>query len=206
MAMQDRPQITLITPPVLDLDIFPSVLARVMDGVEIACLRLSLASKDPDDIGRAADAARVVAHARDVAIVIENHALFVERHGLDGIHLTDGSRAIRALRKDLGADAIVGSFCGISRHEGMSAGEAGADYVAFDPIGEAGLGLGTQAPRDLFEWWSEMIEVPVIAEGALTRTLVESFAPVTDFFALGPEIWGAEDPLAALKAILSPIL
>ena len=206
MAMQDRPQITLITPPVLDLDIFPSVLARVMDGVEIACLRLSLASKDPDDIGRAADAVRVVAHARDVAIVIENHALFVERHGLDGIHLTDGSRAIRALRKDLGADAIVGSFCGISRHEGMSAGEAGADYVAFGPIGEAGLGLGTQAPRDLFEWWSEMIEVPVIAEGALTRTLVESFAPVTDFFALGPEIWGAEDPLAALKAILSPIL
>lgn len=206
MAMQDRPQITLITPPVLDLDIFPSVLARVMDGVEIACLRLSLAGKDADDIGRAADAARVVAHARDVAIVIENHALFVERHGLDGIHLTDGSRAIRALRKDLGADAIVGSFCGISRHEGMSAGEAGADYVAFGPIGEAGLGLGTQAPRDLFEWWSEMIEVPVIAEGALTRSLVESFAPVTDFFALGPEIWGAEDPLAALKAILSPIL
>lgn len=206
MATQDRPQITLITPPVLDLDIFPSVLARVMDGVEIACLRLSLANKDPDDIGRAADAARVVAHARDVAIVIENHALFVERHGLDGIHLTDGSRAIRALRKDLGADAIVGSFCGVSRHEGMSAGEAGADYVAFGPIGEAGLGLGTQAPRDLFEWWSEMIEVPVIAEGALTRTLVESFAPVTDFFALGPEIWGAEDPLAALKAILSPIL
>jgi thiamine-phosphate pyrophosphorylase len=206
MATQDRPQITLITPPVLDLDIFPSVLARVMDGVEIACLRLSLASKDPDDIGRAADAVRLVAHARDVAIVIENHALFVERHGLDGIHLTDGSRAIRALRKDLGADAIVGSFCGISRHEGMSAGEAGADYVAFGPIGEAGLGLGTQAPRDLFEWWSEMIEVPVIAEGALTRTLVESFAPVTDFFALGPEIWGAEDPLAALQAILSPIL
>ena len=206
MAMQDRPQITLITPPVLDLDIFPSVLARVMDGVEIACLRLSLASKDPDDIGRAADAARVVAHARDVAIVIENHALCVERHGLDGIHLTDGSRAIRALRKDLGADAIVGSFCGISRHEGMSAGEAGADYVAFGPIGEAGLGLGTQAPRDLFEWWSEMIEVPVIAEGALTHSLVESFAPVTDFFALGPEIWGTEDPLAALKAILSPIL
>jgi thiamine-phosphate pyrophosphorylase len=206
MATQDRPQITLITPPVLDLDIFPTVLARVMDGVDIACLRLSLASKDPDDIGRAADAARVVAHARDVAIVIENHALFVERHGLDGIHLTDGSRAIRALRKELGADAIVGSFCGISRHEGMSAGEAGADYIAFGPIGDTGLGLGTQAPRDLFEWWSEMIEVPVIAEGALTRDLVEGFAPVTDFFALGAEIWGAEDPLAALKAILSPIL
>ena len=68
---QDRPQITLITPPVLDLDVFPQTLARVMDGVEVACLRLSLATKDADDIGRAADACRVVAHARDVAIESE---------------------------------------------------------------------------------------------------------------------------------------
>lgn len=206
MAIQDRPQITLITPPVLDLEIFPAALARVMDGVEVACLRLALATKDPDEIGRAADAARVVAHARDVAIVIENHVLFVERHGLDGIHLTDGARAVRSLRKDLGADAIVGSYCGTSRHEGMTAGEVGADYVSFGPIGTEALGHGTQAPRDLFEWWSEMIEVPVIAEGALTRDLVESFAPVTDFFALGAEIWAAEDPLAALKDLLAPIL
>lgn len=206
MANQDRPQITLITPPSLDLDIFPTALARVMDGVEIAALRLTLATKDTDEIGRAADACRLVAHARDVAIMIENHVLFVERHGLDGIHLTDGARAVRSLRKDLGADAIIGSYCGTTRHEGMTAGEAGADYVSFGPIGAAGLGLGTQAPRDLFEWWTEMIEVPVVAEGALTAELVESFAPVTDFFAVGPEIWGEDDPLAALKALLKPIL
>lgn len=206
MAAQDRPQLTLITPPVMDLDVFPDTLARVMDGVEVACLRLSLATRDSDEIGRAADACRLVAHARDVAIVIENHALFVERHGLDGIHLTDGARSVRTLRKDLGADAIVGAFCGQSRHEGMTAGEAGADYVAFGPIGDAGLGLGATAPRDLFEWWSEMIEVPVIAEGALTRDLVQSFAPVTDFFAIGTEIWGEDDPLSALKALLAPIL
>ena len=206
MANQDRPQITLITPPSFDLDTFPSALARVMDGVEIACLRLALATKDTDDIGRAADACRLISHTRDVALVIENHVLFVERHGLDGIHLTDGARSIRTLRQDLGADAIVGSYCGVTRHDGMTAGEAGADYVSFGPIGDAGLGLGTQAPRDLFEWWTEMIEVPVIAEGALTRDLVESFAPVTDFFAVGAEIWGAEDPLAALKTLLSPIL
>ena len=206
MAAQDRPQLTLITPPVMDLEVFPDTLARVMDGVEVACLRLSLATRDSDEIGRAADACRLVAHARDVAIVIENHALFVERHGLDGIHLTDGARSVRTLRKDLGADAIVGAFCSQSRHEGMTAGEAGADYVAFGPIGDAGLGLGATAPRDLFEWWSEMIEVPVIAEGALTCDLVQSFAPVTDFFAIGAEIWGEDDPLAALKALLAPIL
>ena len=205
MPDQDRPQITLITPPVLDLDLFPDQLAAVMDQVEIACLRLSLAARDEDTLGRAADACRLVAHGRDVAIVIENHVLFVDRHGLDGIHLTDGARSVRGMRKDLGPDAIVGSFCGITRHEGISAGEAGADYAAFGPIGLTPLGKGDRADFDLFAWWSEMIEVPIIAEGALTRDLIEQFGPVTDFFGIGVEIWSAEDPAAALQDLLAPL-
>lgn len=205
MADQDRPQITLITPPVLDLHSFPDQLAAVMDSVEIACLRLSLAARDEDTLGRAADACRLVAHARDVAIVIENHVLFVERHGLDGIHLTDGARSVRAMRKDLGADAIVGTYCGVTRHEGISAGEAGADYVAYGPIGETPLGKGERADFELFEWWSAMIEVPVIAEGALTRDLIAQFGPVTDFFGIGAEIWSAESPADALKNLLSAL-
>lgn len=205
MATEDRPQITLITPPAVDVDSFPDTLARCLDAVEIACLRLSLATRDPDTLGRAADACREVAHARDVAIVIDTHLILAERHGLDGVHLTDGARSIRKARKDLGADAIVGAFCGATRHEGISAGEAGADYVAFGPIGATGLGDGACAEYALFEWWSEMIEVPVIAEGGLTAALVERFGPVTDFFAAGEEIWTAEDPVRALKTLLAPL-
>ena len=206
MPAADRPQITLITPPVLDLDVFPDVLARVMDTVDVACLRLSLASRDRDDLGRAADACRVVAHARDVAIVIEAHVLLVAPHGLDGVHLVDGARSVRAMRKELGADAIVGAFCGVTRHDGMTAGEAGADYVAFGPLGDTGLGAGIVADFDLFDWWSQMIEVPVIAEGALTAALVGTFGPVTDFFGIGPEIWAADDPAQALKTLIAPLL
>ena len=205
MAAADRPQITLITPPLLDLESFPAQLATVMDAVEIACLRLALATRDEDAIARAADACRLIAHARDVAIVIENHILFVDRHGLDGIHLTDGARSVRSARKDLGQDAIVGAFCGATRHEGINAGESGADYVAYGPISQTPLGLGTSADYALFEWWSEMIEVPVIAEGALTRDLVERFGPVTDFFGLGPEIWSTPNPAVALKALIAPL-
>lgn len=205
MADTERPQITLITPPALDLALFPDILARVLDGVEIACLRLSLASRDQDLIARAADACRMVAHARDVAIVIDTHVLLVERLGLDGVHLPDGARAVRSVRKDLGPDAIVGAYCGNTRHDGISAGEAGADYVAFGPVGATALGDGRQAEHGLFEWWSEMIEVPVIAEGALTADLVARLGPVTDFFGVGEEIWGAEQPLSALKALLAPL-
>lgn len=201
MAAEDRPQLYLITPPAPDLDLFPGLLARVLDSTPVSCLRLALASRDEDMIGRAADACRMVAHERDIAIVIENHLKLVERHGLDGVHLSDGARSVRAARKDLGADAIVGAYCAASRHEGMNAGEAGADYVCFGPLGDSALGTGTRAERDLFTWWSDMIEVPVVAEGALTPALVRDLAPVTDFFAIGDEIWSTEDPVAALGAL-----
>ena len=205
MSDAERPQITLITPPAFDLEVFPDRLAAVLDSSEIACLRLSLASRDEDELLRAADACRLIAHERDVAIVIEDHLLLVERLGLDGVHLSDGARSVRKARKDLGADAIVGAYCGVTRHEGMNAGEAGADYAAFGPLGETALGKGERVDFDLFEWWSQVIEVPCIGEGALTVELIEKFGPVTDFFGIGAEIWGADDPAAALKALIAPL-
>lgn len=201
MAETDLPQLYLVTPPQLELSSFPDQLARALDAVEIACLRLELATRDEDTIARAADACREVAHARDIAIVIADHVLMVERLGLDGVHFTDGSRQVRKTRKDLGKDAIVGAFCGTSRHDGMTAGEQDADYVAFGPVGTSNLGTGEIAGRDLFQWWTEMIEVPIVAEGGLTEALVRDFAPVTDFFSFGEEIWTAEDPAAALTAL-----
>ncbi|WP_226781093.1 thiamine phosphate synthase [Oceaniglobus trochenteri] len=200
MPDSERPQIYLITPPTFDLSAFPDRLAKVLDRVEVACLRLHLASHNEDDVARAADALREVAHARDVAIVIQDHVLMVERLGLDGVHLLEGARNLRKVRKDLGGDAIVGAFCGTSRHDGLSAGEGGADYVSFGPVGETPLGDGTAAPQDLFAWWSEMIEVPVVAEGALTPEKIAELAPVTDFFGIGDEIWQEEDAAATLDS------
>lgn len=205
MADADRPQIYLITPPDLDLAVFPDRLSAVLDSTEIACIRLSLATKDEDRIARAADALRGIAHARDVALVIETHVLMVERLGLDGVHLTDGARSIRKVRKDLGGDAIIGAYCGTTRHDGISAAEAGADYVAFGPVGETPLGDGSQAEHELFEWWSEMIEVPVVAEGALTAELVAKLGPVTDFFGVGDEIWQSDDAGKAIQALLASL-
>ncbi|WP_417255550.1 thiamine phosphate synthase [Celeribacter halophilus] len=200
---QELPQIYLLTPSAFDVETFPTALASVLDAHEVACVRLALASKDEYVLGKAADACREVCHARDVAIVIEHHVALAERHGLDGVHLTDGARSIRKVRKLLGDDAIVGAYCGASKHDGMTAGEAGADYVAFGPVGDTELGDGTKAPRDLFEWWSLMIEVPVVAEGALSVEIVKDLAPVTDFFAVGEEIWSSDDPAKALGDLIA---
>jgi len=202
MAETERPQIYLVTPPAFELDSFPDRLAAVLDAQEIACLRLSMATRDEDQVARAADTLREIAHARDIPLVIEAHVGLVERLGLDGVHLTDGARSVRKTRAALGADAIVGAFCGTSRHDGMTAGESGADYVAFGPVGTSGLGDGTRAAPELFAWWSEMIELPVVAEGALDEDIAAILSPITDFFAVGEEIWREEDPVSALGRLI----
>lgn len=201
METPEQPQIYLITPSEIELSSFPDVLGRVLDAHEIACVRLDLATKDEDRISRAADICREVSHARDVAIVLTDHVVLADRLGLDGVHFSDGSRPVRAARKTLGPDAIVGSFCGTSRHDGMSAGEAGADYVSFGPVGQTALGDGSIADPEVFKWWSEMIELPVVAEGALTPEGAGDLAPYTDFFGIGDEIWRSEDPVAALERL-----
>ena len=199
MSDAEQPQIYLITPPEIELSHFPTDLTRVLDANEIACIRLSLATRDEDLILRAADAVREVAHRFDVALVIDTHVVLAQRLGLDGVHLTDGARSVRMARKELGADAIVGAFCSQSRHDGMNAGEAGADYVSFGPVGDTTLGDGSRAETELFQWWSEMIEIPVVAEGGLDADIVRTLSPVTDFFGIGEEIWRTDDPVAALK-------
>jgi thiamine-phosphate pyrophosphorylase len=199
MSDTELPQIYLITPPEIELSRFPDQLSAVLDAADIACVRMALATKDEDRLSRAADALREVAHSRDVAIVIDEHVQLSERLGLDGVHLTDAARSVAKTRKELGKEAIVGAYCGASSHEGMTAGENGADYVAFGPVGSTTLGDGTLAEKDLFEWWSTMIEVPVVAEGALDADIIAKLAPFTDFFGIGEEIWRSDDPVAKLK-------
>lgn len=202
MDTPEEPQIYLLTPSEFDLGSFTTQLAAALDAHPVACVRLALASKDEDRQMRAADALREVTHARDVALVISDHLLLVERLGLDGVHLSDAARSVRHARKELGEDAIIGSFCGTSRHDGMSAGEAGADYISFGPVQPSTLGDGSFVERDVFEWWSEVIEVPVVAEGGLDIEMIRALTPYTDFFGIGDEIWQQDDPTGALKTLI----
>lgn len=203
MDTPEQPQIYLITPSEIELSSFPDILGKALDAHPVACVRLALSTKDEDRLSRAADALREVTHARDVALVVSDHLLLVERLGLDGVHLSDAARSVRYTRKELGEDAIVGSFCATSRHDGMAAGEAGADYVSFGPVQPSTLGDGSFAEQDLFQWWSEVIEVPVVAEGALDANMVRALAPYTDFFGFGDEIWQGDDPAATLKTLIA---
>ncbi len=202
---KEQAQIYLITPPVIDLQTFPDLFKSVLDVAPISCVRLALATSDEIEITKTADALREICHARDIAIVIDSHIQMVERLGLDGVHLMDGARTVRYARKEFGDDAIIGAFCAASSHDGMNAGESSADYISFGPCGETPLGDGTTAPLDLFQWWSDVVEVPVVAEGALDPDLIKILSPYTDFFAFGDEIWNSDDPVAAFKQLTDAI-
>ena len=197
--MSETPQIYLLTPPEIDAG-FADRLAAMLDAHPVACLRLDLATRDAERVTRAADLCREVAHRFDVPLVVTDHAALVVPLGLDGVHLSD-PREVRRLRADWGPDPIVGASCGASRHDGMAAGEAGADYVAFGPAGATPLGTAPRAEAELFAWWSEVVEVPVVAEGALDEGTVAALAAVADFLAFGEEVWSTDDPVARLGVL-----
>lgn len=200
MTSEARTQIYLQTPRTPDMDTFPALLADLLDSGHIACLRLAPGAGTPDDVRRLADKFRQIAHDRDVPVIIDSHFRMVQPLGLDGVHLPDGTGQIREARKLLGPEAVIGAYCGSTRHTGMTAAEMTCDYVAFGPIRpDPLLGDGSKADLDLFRWWSEMIEVPVVAEGNITLDDAAELAKCADFICLGDEIWRHES--GSLKAL-----
>ncbi len=203
MTEPANPKIYLITPKEIDLKgNFTEQLRAILDNFDIACLRLGLSSTDEHLLGKTADAMREICHAYDVAIIIERHMLLVKRFGLDGVHLPDGAKNVAKARKLLGKAAIVGAHCAASRHTGLNAGENSADYVSFGPVTASNLDGGEIARTELFEWWSQIIELPVVAEGQFDRKSASLIGQHADFLAFGSEIWVREDPVAELRKMM----
>ena len=205
MINSEKRKLYIVSPAELEIERFSEDLKLLLDTVEVSCFRLVISTLDENIISKVADATRYICHSRDVPIVIENHFLFVKKHGLDGVHLSDGPRNIRKVRKDLGKESIVGAFCGNSKHNGITAGEAGADYVSFGPLSKTILKDGTIANPDLFAWWSTIIEIPVIAEGGLNKKVINDVKNMTDFLAFGDELWRKDNPLNELNQLLGSL-
>ncbi|MEL6794997.1 MAG: thiamine phosphate synthase [Pseudomonadota bacterium] len=200
------PRLYLLTPPLSGPSTFADELAAALDAAPFACVRLRMSAADEDALRRTADQLREVCHARDVALVLTDHYRLVASLGLDGVHLADARLSVRDARKELGRDAIVGAFAGASKHDGMTAAEAGADYVSLGPVSPSPLGDGETAEPHLFQWWSEMIQTPVVAEGGVTAAYIGAMAEVADFFAVDAAVWDhADGATAGAKAAVEAL-
>lgn len=137
----------------------------------------------------AADDARPLvelAQKHDCAALLVDDAATAREVGADGVHLTwrsDIEVAYGIARGELSARSIVGVETGASRHDAMSLGEAGADYVAFSSASDDESDLDSQL--ELIAWWSDLFVVPAVAFGAKTAEQVARFTESgADFIAV----------------------
>jgi len=164
-------------------------------------VQLRLKDIDDDSVCRAVDALRPQAQRRGVAFLLNDRPDLAFETGCDGVHVGQSDTPYRDARAAVGPDRIVGVTCHDSRHLAMEAAEAGADYVAFGAFyATETKDAPTRADIELLSWWTELMEVPVVAIGGITlhnaRPLVEAGA---DFLAVSSGVWNhPEGPKVAV--------
>lgn len=123
------------------------------------------------------------AHAHVLAVLVEDDIESGGRVEADGVHLSAFHTHVPAARLAMGASAIIGATCPLTRHEAMVAAEAGADYIAF-PFSDEMAGKAL----DLTSWWSEVTEIPVALWcGASMPCRQVRIASAADFIILADE-------------------
>jgi thiamine-phosphate pyrophosphorylase len=206
-AGDDRCRLYLITPPAIDLRTFPSLMAQALDAGDVACVQLRLKDLDDDALKRAIDALRPVVQSRNVAFLLNDRPDLAVAHGCDGAHVGQSDMPATLARKILG-DLTMGVTCHDSRDLAMTAGEEGADYVAFGAFfPTTSKDAKFHADPDILQWWSDLMELPCVAIGGITAAncapLVQAGA---DFLAVIGAVWNhPEGPAAGVRAMNAAI-
>ena len=205
--MPERCRLYLVTPPALVPQDFISRLAEALDAGDVGAVQLRLKHVSDDEILHAVELLRPVAQARDVAFLLNDRPDLAVRSGCDGAHVGADDMDVTRARKLLG-EGQLGVSCYDSRDAAMVAGELGADYVAYGAFfPSATKQTDARADPELLRWWSEMMELPVVAIGGITpencRPLVEAGA---DFLAVVGAVWNHPGgPGAGVRAMNAAI-
>ncbi|WP_421782466.1 thiamine phosphate synthase [Kiloniella litopenaei] len=209
-------EIYLLTPTDLlsdekDVERFKSSYIQALDGGGISCVLLSGTANTPATLEKAIEILRPVTQERDIAFLIEDDFQNAKALGCDGVHLNNADRYKEA-REFLGADYIVGVDCGISRHDAILVGEAGADYVAFNnrrPLPEIEdpdvreFEEGGPKGLELLTWWQTMMTPPCVSMDDIPIEAIKSHAAAgADFIAIQTAIWNHTDnPTTAVTEV-----
>ena len=190
----------LITPSRLDdLSAFAEKLRAALGAGDVAALQIRLKDVGDEAVEAAVGALSQVAQAHDVAVILNDRPDLAARLGCDGVHVGQADAPYAEARRLMGKDRIVGVTCHDSRHLGMEAAEAGADYVAFGAFFETATKLAdSRAELEVLEIWQQNMTTPCVAIGGITtgncRPLVSAGA---DFLAVSAGVWGHPEGAAA---------
>jgi len=193
------PRLYLVTPKVEDAEAFSESLAAALDAGDVAAVLLRLADADEcTQINRAKTLARIV-QDKDVALLLDGHIELVARAGADGAHvrgLEEFTEAIAHLKPE----RIAGAGGLETRHDAMSAAEAGADYVMFGEPDETGERPSFEAIEERISWWAEVFEAPCVGFAGSADEVAPLVKAGADFIALGDWVWQNPQTIAATVA------
>jgi thiamine-phosphate pyrophosphorylase len=193
------PRLYLVTPPVADAVAFSTQLAAALAAGDVAAVLLRLAEADERTQINRAKALGPLVQDTGAALLIDGHADLVARAGADGAHLT-GIAAFSDAIARLKPERIVGVGGLVTRHDAMSAAEAGADYVMFGEPGAAGERPSFAAIAERVAWWAEVFEAPCVAYAAADEEVAPLAKAGADFVALGDWLW--RDPQAIVETMV----
>ena len=201
-----QPRLYLATPEVDDPAGLIGSLPGLLAAADIAAVLLRLKSTDQRTMIARIKALAPVIQNGDAALLLDGHVELVARAGADGAHLT-GIAALEEALPSLKPDRIAGVGGLATRHDSMSAGELGADYVLFGEPDAKGQRPSVEAIAERLGWWAELFEPPCVGFAASREEACEFAAAGADFVLVGDFIWA--DPrgaAAALKDVEQAIL
>jgi thiamine-phosphate pyrophosphorylase len=197
------PRLYLATPAVDDPAPLATELPAVLAAADVAAVLLRLTPADPRTMVSRVKTLAPAIQASGAALLLDAEAVdgqlgLVARSGADGAHVV-GITAMEQAMPALKPDRIVGVGRLATRHESMTAGEQGADYVLFGEIDAQGLRPSREAVAERIGWWAELFEPPCVAYAASGDEAREFVAAGADFILVDDLIWS--DPRGAAAAL-----
>ena len=193
------PRLYLATPVVDDPAPLAAGLPGLLAAADVAAVLLRLKPSDPRGMISRIKALAPAMQDSGAAVLIDGNVELVARAGADGAHLT-GIDALQEALPSLKPDRIAGVGGLITRHDSMSAGEAGADYVLFGEPDGNGQRPSADAIAERLQWWAELFEPPCVGFAATFDEAREFAAAGADFVLVGDLIW--KDSRGAAAALM----
>jgi thiamine-phosphate pyrophosphorylase len=192
------PRLYLATPVVDDPAKLVADLPGLLTAADIAAVLLRLKETDQRGMISRVKAIAPVVQQAGAALLLDGHVELVARGGADGAHLS-GIEALEEALPSLKPDRIAGVGQLITRHDSMTAGERGADYVLFGEPDAAGKRPSPEAIAERLSWWAELFEPPCIGYAVSREEVTEFVTAGADFVLVDDLVWtDVRGPAAAL--------
>jgi thiamine-phosphate pyrophosphorylase len=183
------------------VQVLPSLLAEA----DVAAVLLRLEPSDPRTLTSRIKALAPIIQDAGAALLLDGHVDLVARGGADGAHLS-GIAALEEALPTLRPDRIAGVGNLATRHDSMTAGELGADYVLFGEPDDQGQRPSAEAIAERLQWWDELFELPSVGFAGALEEVGPFAAAGADFILAGDFVWSApEGPVRALRAVTDAI-